>query len=431
VAETRGVTPDELRSAAVEALPDAPLLVALGGGADSAVAAWVCSSVPRVRGLFVDHGLDGSPALHTAAEKAAASLGLDFTAVAAPVEDGPNLEARARLARWRAIGDVTLAGEVVVTGHTRDDLAETVLMNLLRGAGARGLAAMAVARRGVARPLLGFDRSEVRSVAEALALPFADDPANLRMDLLRNRVRADLVPRLGADYQPAVRANIAAAAGLLAADDEALEAASVVVPVRSDGEALLLPVAVLITVPRPVAARAVRSALRRLNPPYAGRQDDVHAVLRVARREAEAITLSAGLRSAVEGPYVAIWADEPLVPDPVALTVPATILFGHRRLVTRNGDAGIAPRSTIAVDPAVVERGITFRAAEVGERIDIDGGTKLVRDAMAESGIPRRSRPAWPVLADGARIAAIAAGRVAPWARPVGSRIVEVTLEPS
>ena len=425
------MTPDELRERVSSELPEYPIVVALGGGADSAVAAWVSEPHRRVRAVFVNHELDGSATLLASAAKLSEVLDLPLSVLSAPVAEGSNLESRARDARWLTIRRDLGTDEVVVTGHSRDDLVETVLMNLLRGAGARGLAAMAAPHPGIVRPLLGIDRTELREVAEVLGLPFSDDPANDRRDLLRNRIRADLVPLLGEHYQPGVRSNLARAASHLAQDDAALEAAAAQIPVRDDEGAVLVPVAVLVTLPRAIAARAVRMALRRINPPYAGRSDDVHAVLRIAAGDGAKATLTSALTAAREGAYVAIWHGEPLVPKPVLLEAPGHVRFGERIITAAVGyPAPPVPRSTVLVDPGVFDAAPWIRAAELGERIDIGGGTKLVRDALADAAVPLRKRAAWPVLARGARIAAIVSGRVAPWARPTGGRAVAITTSP-
>jgi len=425
------MSPDELRERVSSELPSRPLVVALGGGADSAVAAWVSEPHSRVRAVFVNHELDGSAALLASAVKLAEVLDLPLSILSAPVAEGSNLESRARDARWLAIRSSLGTDEVVVTGHSRDDLAETVLINLLRGAGARGLAAMAAPHPGIVRPLLDIDRTDLREVAEAVGLPFTDDQMNDRTDLLRNRVRADLMPLLAEKYQPAVRSSLARAALHLAQDDAALDAAAGQIPFRDDEGAVLVSIALLVTVPRPIAARAVRTALRRVNPPYAGRSDDVNAVLRIAAGDGTKVTLSSALTAAREGPYVAIWHGEPAVPDPVLLEMPEAMRFGECIIsIAARHSAPPAPRSTVLVDADVFDEALWIRAAENGERIDIDGGTKLIRDALAEAGVPHRKRAAWPVLARGARIAAIVSGRVAPWARPTGVRAVAITTSP-
>lgn len=424
------MSPEELREQVSSELPETPIVVALGGGADSAVAAWACAPHPAVRGVFVDHELDGSATLRATAVKLAEFVDLQLTVLSAPVADGSNLESRARDARWRAIEANLEPDEIVVTGHSRDDLVETVLMNLLRGAGSGGLAAMAASRAGLLRPLRGFDRSELRAIAESLGLPFADDPANLRTDLLRNRIRSDLVPSLDREYQAGVRVTLARAASHLAADDAQLQVAADRVPIRDDEGAILLPVPVLRTVPRPVAARAVRRALREVNPPYAGSSSDVVAVMDIVSGESRKATLTGGLTAAREGPYVAVWASAASIPAPVRLEAPGVAHFG-RRTVSADlaANNALAPSSIVLVDPDIFGVALVIRAADHGERIDIDGGTKLIRDALAESGVPARKRAAWPVLAEDARIAAIVAGRVAPWARPSGDRVIAITQE--
>jgi tRNA(Ile)-lysidine synthetase-like protein len=76
----------------------------------------------------------------------------------------------------------------------------------------------------------------------------------------------------------------------------------------------------------------------------------------------------------------------------------------------------------------VVGGGVEVRSAVVGDRIAIGSGSKLVRDALSEAGIPRRLRLVWPVILVGAKIAAVPAVRVAPWARPTGPDAVAVDM---
>lgn len=421
---------EELRERVIAQLPDAPIVVALGGGADSAVAAWACARSLPVRAVFVDHAIEEPKTLLTAAQTLAEHVALPITVLSAPVGEGANLESRARDARWQGIRANLSPGEVVVTGHSLDDLAETVLINLLRGAGSRGLAAMSVRRNGVVRPLTGTSRAELRLVAETLGLPFVDDPANTDPRHLRNRIRADLIPLLEREYQLGVRATLGRAASHLAGDDAVLQDAARQVPVLQDAGALLLPIPMLVTLPRPVGERAVRRALRRIHPPYAGKASDVDTVFFVAAGGNRSATLSSGVTVSREGPYVALWTEARPVPDAVPLAASGSIGFGdHLVSASRWGAGEPAPISTVVVDRAIVESGLLVRAAAMGERIDIADGTKLVRDALAETGVPVRKRAAWPVLANDAKIAAIVGGRVAPWARPATTGAVAVTRE--
>lgn len=140
-----------------------------------------------VTATHVDHGL--RPGSELEAERVAAaatSVGADFEALRVEVDAGPNLEERARLARHLALPPDALFG------HTADDQAETMLLNLMRGAGVDGLAAMRPERH----PLLSIRRAETVAVCAARGIVPFDDPSNRDPAFTRNRVRHELVPLL-------------------------------------------------------------------------------------------------------------------------------------------------------------------------------------------------------------------------------------------
>ena len=147
------------------------VVCAVSGGPDSmALLALAAAADLHVTAAHVDHGLrPGSDREADVVRAAAQRFGAGFQALTASVGDGPNLEARARAARHRALPDGALLG------HTMDDQAETVLLNLLRGAGSAGLAGM---RPDGRRPLLGLRRSETEQLCAALDLEVVRDPSN-------------------------------------------------------------------------------------------------------------------------------------------------------------------------------------------------------------------------------------------------------------
>lgn len=427
MAATNRLTPDRLADEVAELVPAGPLVVALGGGADSAVAAWAVARSRDLRGIFVRHGLEASESLERAAEALASELGIDLSTVEAMVESGPSLEERARNERWSAIHAAVTTDETVVTGHTQDDQAETVMMNLLRGAGSPGIAGMLRSRPGVVRPLLGFSRADIRAIAQELGLPFVDDPANEDQSFLRNRMRSNLLPMLESDYRPGIRGVLARAGALAAADDELIETLAERIPIVEDAGAVLVPAAALSTAPRPIAARSVRRTLRRLLAPYAGAETDIEAVLAVADGRTEAAMISGALVVEREGPFVSISSGEVAEPRPVSITVPSEVRFGPDLISFDQADAfQITRRSTLLVDPAVFGTETVLRCASEGERIDINGGTKAVRTALSERTIPVRRRSTWPVVVDRARIAVIVGVRVAPWARPGTDHVIAI-----
>lgn len=258
--------------------PGTAVTCAVSGGADSlALLVLAVAAGCRVTAVHVDHGLrPGSDAEAVVVAVAAERAGARFVSERVQVEPGPNLEARARAARYRALPDGAL------TGHTADDQAETVLLNLLRGAALDGLAGFDPARR----PLRRLRRHDTEAVCEACGLTPVADPTNVDPAFRRNRVRHELLPMLDAIAQRDVTPVLARQADLLRADAELLDALAAGLD-PTDARALG-------AAPAPLARRAVRSWLRagdERHPPDAA---TVERVLAVARNEALACDVGGG-----------------------------------------------------------------------------------------------------------------------------------------
>src|SRR5260370_28828954 len=187
---------------------DLVLVACSGGAASLAVAAAVAFEAPRIGlsggGVTVDHGLQaGSAEQARKVTKVLAAMGLDpvhnlSVAVARPGADYPGPEAAARVARYQALDRAAAAAgaAAILLGHTRDDQAETVLLGLARGSGARSLAGMATRHGRYLRPLLGISRAQTRAACAALNLEPWDDPQNADPGYARARVRHRLLPAL-------------------------------------------------------------------------------------------------------------------------------------------------------------------------------------------------------------------------------------------
>src|SRR3712207_6333142 len=176
--------------------------------------------------LHVDHGLRGEESREDAAFVRALCerLGVRCEVRRLSLEDGPNVQERAREARYRLAEET--ADELgllnIAAGHTADDAAETVLMNLARGAGLRGLSGIPPVRGRVARHLIERTRSEILDYLAGLGQPYRTDPTNVTGKYARNRVRLEVMPVLEELYPGGVR-NRALASALAREDLEALE----------------------------------------------------------------------------------------------------------------------------------------------------------------------------------------------------------------
>ncbi|GEL95253.1 tRNA lysidine(34) synthetase TilS [Cellulomonas composti] len=247
-----------VRSALADVPPGALVLVACSGGPDSlALAAAAAFVVPRlhrgsddaaparVGAVVVDHGwAPGSDEVAAAAAATCRTLGLDpvHVVVVRPGSAG-GPEAAARTARYEALADVAArtGAAAVLLGHTLDDQAETVLLGLARGSGARSLAGMAPRRGLLRRPLLGVPRADTLAACDALGLTPWHDPTNAGAPEhpLRSRVRAQVLPVLEEVLGPGVAAALARSADQLREDADALDAAALAVPAygSADGSA--------------------------------------------------------------------------------------------------------------------------------------------------------------------------------------------------
>ncbi len=388
-------------------LPDAPVIVALSGGADSAILAWaVARSTDRARAVSVDHGLAGSSELMEAAASIAAMLGLPHLIVAA--EPSVPSETALRETRYAALLAAAKDGEVILTGHTLDDQAETVLGNVLRGTGTAGLSGIPSWRGRFCRPLLDAARSEVRRLAAELGLPFVDDPQNADPAVRRNRLRHETIPSLAAGFNPRLVEALGRLASSAAADDAELEARAATVPLTRHEGAVLIPAAALFTLPGAIAARVARRALREARGPHAGTTDEISAVLNAVGSVATTIGGAVDVRR--EGPWVVLVVEDPPMPEAVEIEVGSKVGFGNWIVSAETGSDSIG---RFGVTMARPDR-LVVRTAPADERILITGGSKRVGDVLAEAGVPRRVRPMWPVVEADGTIAWIAGVRAAP-----------------
>ncbi|WP_419551624.1 tRNA lysidine(34) synthetase TilS [Candidatus Poriferisodalis sp.] len=260
------------------------LVCGVSGGADSAaLLVLACrfaqrsgSGVTAVTAVHVDHGIRADGAVE--AERVGAlcdQLGASLRVERLGLAPGANLQARAREARNAALGPEALVG------HTADDQAETVLLQLLRGGALDALAAMRADRR----PLLVLRRADTDRICEIAGYEPIRDPSNADPRFWRSRVRHELIPLLcdisGRDVVPL----LARAAGLAATDADLLDVLAADIDPTSAAE--------LRTAPLALARRAVRAWLRTDHPPDAA---TVERVLEVARHTHRATEVGGGRR---------------------------------------------------------------------------------------------------------------------------------------
>jgi tRNA(Ile)-lysidine synthase len=377
------------------------VLVALSGGPDSTalVAALAAlrdaGALMSVHACHVDHGLrPGSADDGDACEALCRRLGVPLDRVSIVVPPGDNVQAAARRARYAALREVArrVGAERIATGHTRSDQAETVLQRLLRGAGARGLAAIPARRGAIVRPILDRSRVEVLSYLGDRGLSWREDPTNASPRFLRNRIRAEVLPALQA-LAPGIERRLAQTAALLRADDRVLErlAARATPPGTRSA-----PIARLLELPVAVRRRAIRRLWRAAT--GSRRELDarhVEAVLRMLRAVGpRRVALPGGLEARTGAGVLAVErpapAPEPL--SPIRVEAPGTFPLPGRNAAVEIAWAPDQP------PPWPLE----LRTRQPGDRFRPEhgrGGKKL-KAWLIDRKVPRARRESLVVLAD-------------------------------
>ena len=426
------------------------LLAAVSGGPDStALLAGLAALGPgrglRVTAAYVDHGLRGTEGAAECARVArlAGQLGVPFVSRIVAVSPGPGREARARRARYAALA--AMAAEVgagrIVTGHTQDDQAETLVFRLMRGAGRRGLGGMRPLRGRLFRPMLDVTRADVRRFLADRGLAFVVDRTNADLALARNRIRRLVLPFLAAEFNPRLGASLARLAARLRDEDDFLAAAAATrMAALGTDDRLHVRVA---DEPAALARRIVRAWLERgaRRNPSAPHVERVLALAGGAQRGAVAVPGPA--RVLREGEYLVRRSGR--ARTPLAVSVPIapgdTIVdpAGRWRLslsparVRRADEDRPADSRRALFDADALPGPLVVRSPQPGDRLRIAGvGTRKLQDVLVDSKVPREARPGVAVLAAGGEVlwvAGVARGACAPLGAAT-RRVVEGVFEP-
>ncbi|OLE36986.1 MAG: tRNA lysidine(34) synthetase TilS [Actinobacteria bacterium 13_1_20CM_3_68_9] len=378
------------RSGVVE--PTSCGVVLVSGGADSGcAAAGLARAVgsANVQALHVNYGLRRSADRdERICRDLCSRLRIDLH-IERPRQLAGNLQAAARDKRYAAAEQLRArtGSNWIATGHTRSDLAETVLYRLAVSPGARALRGLPAQSGRVVRPLLELERGETRGLAVQAGLPFADDETNLDLDFARNRVRAQVLPALH-ELSPAAERNIAETQAELVEDAhllervvlEALEAAGA-------GAGRAVPLG------RWRAAEIMRLAVR----PVGGEVDLGH-----------------GVRALCEHGLIRFVAssEADAAPEPASLRVPGSCRFGRWevRAEVRPGPLEPAGPDLATLDAEALGEELLVRTWREGDRMRPLGmdGHKTLQDLFTDRGVPRSLRHHLPVVTAAGRVVWVA-----------------------
>ncbi|MCQ0970549.1 tRNA lysidine(34) synthetase TilS [Paracoccus sp. TK19116] len=376
---------DRIRAALNRLAGDMPILgIAISGGGDSTALLHIAADWARDRTLMaatVDHGLRPDSAVEAKqAGEAATALGIPHVVLRWTREtEAGNLMAEARDARLRLLSGWAQRNNLpaVLLGHTRDDVAETLMMRLARGAGIDGLAEMAEWRDAFGlrwiRPMLGVGRAELREWMQARDIGWIDDPSNQNTDFERVRVRKAMAD-LGVDTMALakVAANLSEARDALA-----LYAAEICRDARATRGTLILPRGPIRRAPAEIRRRIVVAACRWITgADYPPRRAAVSHALN---------GLAGGSRVTLDGAM--------LEPD------------GERLHVIREPAAAMRAPSVDGASP-VWDNRWRIEGLEAGQEVSAVGLEDLVRLPWRNAGLDRDEAAGTPAIRENGKLVA-------------------------
>jgi tRNA(Ile)-lysidine synthase len=411
-------------------------LVALSGGPDSVALAHLLLELQAAGELtvagfaHVNHQLRGADADEDEAfcREMAAALGLPIEVArvdvrAAARETGRSIEDVARELRYAFFEQAIdrLAADAIAVGHSLDDQAETFLLRLVRGSGARGLAGILPRAGRVIRPLIDLSRADLRQYAANRALAFRTDLSNAELSIPRNRVRHELIPYLEREFSPGISRVLAREAGMAREDENRLQQEAIdftrSIVLRTTGGKIEVDASALGSLHPALAARVARHALSMLAATRFIGFDHVDRLLRFASApEGEALDLP-GQRAVRTGSVIVLGPPAPRQRDRghensfrFPLSIPGEVTLdnqGWKVSAERGGSLGPggtgparAAEVVVAADPLTLplairsrRRGDRFRPLGLGHR-------KKLQDFLVDRKIPREIRDSLPLVVD-------------------------------
>jgi len=423
--------------------------LAVSGGADSVALLHLLPPLCRVHGialavLHADHGLRAESAQEAAFVKALAEAnGLPCLTRAlnlpgrAPSGDSPEMAARAERHAFFAECCRDASLDAVATGHQADDLAETLLLRLARGAGSGGLSALrprapaaprlaALAGRPylLVRPLLPFSGRALRAWLKQRGLSWCEDVSNRSCAIPRNRLRHVALPQFEAAWQAPIRPALCRSADILREEDAFLDelAAERLRGAQAGDGALDL--RALAAAPLALQRRAVRLWLFDRGLPHASGYEAVRRILDAGRSPATVrIQLSAAPPLTLANGVLSLDASAPLPLAEAELEPGARIAWGDLEIRAELARGPYADSHGVGSYPAVCSlsearvagRPLRVRARQPGDRIAPTGmaGTKKLQDLFVDAKLPEDARGTIPVLTCGGDVVWVPGYRIA------------------
>ena len=417
-----------------DSLPEGRYIAGISGGADSTALIHLFAGITRdehsgirIEAVHVNHGLRGAESDGDEAFVRDLCRSLQIPVHVYHVDlGGKHDENSAREARFRCFRErmAETGADALLLAHNADDLAETFLMRLIRGAGPEGLSCMkrseTVCGMRIMRPMLRLTRAEIREALKESSIPWREDSTNDDPSYLRNNIRMNILPRME-EMNPGAALRIARAAEFIAADNDALNSAAETFLRKCAGPRWIRPDE-LAELPEALKSRILRMWWKQNTPPLdehelnAAQTGQLVSLTGMRRGK---INMPGGLY-AVRGKQAIHITGLPRENFPETAFDGKSVCCGRIRLEVKAGEGSPGNGSTEQEIPSSFLDGCVIRTRRAGDWIAPFGmsGRKKLQDYFVDKGIDEPWRDEIPLICRDREVlfaAGVGAGNIPRW----------------
>lgn len=406
--------------------------VAVSGGADSVALLTVLVPICKKNKialvvLHLDHGLRSTSAqdakwVKALAKKAGAACVAERHEVTAHLSEAVSVEMAARDIRQAFFSECRAKYKLdaIATGHQADDVAETLLLRLMRGAGASGLAPLKDRSRGFIRPLLNISGDAIRGWLKQRKLKWREDTTNRDVTIPRNKMRHEILPFLEEKFGGALRMNLCRTADILQEEDSLLEemAQDYILHEKHDQA---LDMKRLKASPVALQRRVMRLWLWKAEAPLPSGFEAVERLLDMEAGEKE--QLAEEVYAIVQDGSLRIINTTPIQKSAKKVNLRGRTHWGKLAITCKATKgiesvahgAGTYPAVCTVNPDALGGRPLMVRSRQPGDRIQPYGmkGTKKIQDVLVDAKVPEHLRDAVPLLVCGDELVWVPGYRIA------------------
>ncbi len=407
------------------------VVVGLSGGADSVALLHVLKALDigqNLNAVYIDHGLRPAETPAEIAFCAGLCKSLDVPFMSKEIPPSPKIMSNAQdtLRDLRYEKDENIAYEQkagrIALGHNKDDQAETVVLNFIRGSALTGLGGIPPCRGKIIRPLIEATRLEIEQYLESIGVNFITDPSNLKQTYTRNKVRLSLLPTLKA-YNPNIVDTLCANAGILRDENtymerQAIKKTMTLISRKAESKVELF-LSPLQTLDKAIVRRVIRAAVssvESLKGIGAAHIDDIITLVNNASSGAS-IRLPKGIRVIKGYSILTITTQQPVQINTYELDVPGEVVIKEAGLVIKASLVDTAQdtgnRQNIYLDGGMLNLPLTVRARQNGDFFYPlgFGRRKKVQDFFVDEKVPKDGRNGVPLVFSGSGLVWIAGMR--------------------